>query len=259
MTFHLLGIGLRGTRSITIEENEVLKKCSKIYIDTYTSIFPENFINDLSHIYGGEIIPLEREELESMAFIKNEETDSSLIVSGDPFGSTTHMSIARECIDKKIDLKIYENASIISIIWGRTGLSAYRSGSVVSIPDFGNEYVPASPYEKILQNISMGLHTLVLVDLKNGKNIDSSRLMEIFILMRDRNSLEDIMKRISFSIERAGWNDEAIHLDSLENILRKNLRSPYCIVIPGKIDFNERENIKALFQDCIRVLDGAIS
>ena len=259
MTFHLLGAGLRGTRSITVEENEVLGKCSKIYIDTYTSIFPENFINDLSGIYSGEIIPLEREELESMAFIKNKNNDSALIVSGDPFGSTTHMSIARKCIDNKIELKIYENASIISIIWGRTGLSAYRSGSVVSIPDFGNEYIPASPYEKILQNITMGLHTLVLVDLKNGKNIDSSRLMEILTLMRDRNSLDDLMERAAFSIERAGWNDEAIHLDSLENILRKNLRSPYCIVIPGKMDFNERENIKALFPDCSRVLDEPIS
>ena len=255
MNFHLLGIGLRGTRSITIEENEVLRKCRKIYIDTYTSIFPENFMNDLSHTYGGEIIPLEREELESMAFIKNGKTDSALIVSGDPFGSTTHMSIARECIDKNIDLKIYENASIISIIWGRTGLSAYRSGSVVSIPDFGNEYVPASPYDKILQNISMGLHTIVLVDLKNGKNIDSLRLREIIILMRDRHGLEDIMKRVSFSIERAGWNDEAIHMDSLENILGRQLMSPYCIVIPGKIDFNERENIMALFPDCGYLID----
>ena len=255
MNFHLLGIGLRGTRSITIEQNEVLRKCRKIYIDTYTSIFPENFMNDLSHTYGGEIIPLEREELESMAFIKNGKTDSALIVSGDPFGSTTHMSIARECIDKNIDLKIYENASIISIIWGRTGLSAYRSGSVVSIPDFGNEYVPASPYDKILQNISMGLHTIVLVDLKNGKNIDSLRLREIIILMRDRHGLEDIMKRVSFSIERAGWNDEAIHMDSLENILGRQLMSPYCIVIPGKIDFNERENIMALFPDCGYLID----
>ena len=255
MNFHLLGIGLRGTRSITIEENEVLRKCRKIYIDTYTSIFPENFMNDLSHTYGGEIIPLEREELESMAFIKNGKTDSALIVSGDPFGSTTHMSIARECIDKKIDLKIYENASIISIIWGRTGLSAYRSGSVVSIPDFGNEYIPASPYEKILQNISMGLHTIVLVDLKNGKNIDSLRLREIIILMRDGHGLKDIMNRVSFSIERAGWIDEAIHMDSLENILGRQLMSPYCIVIPGKIDFNERENITALFPDCGYLLD----
>ena len=212
-------------------------------------------MNDLSHIYSGEIIPLEREELESMAFIKNGKTDSALIVSGDPFGSTTHMSIARECIDKNIDLKIYENASIISIIWGRTGLSAYRSGSVVSIPDFGNEYVPASPYDKILQNISMGLHTIVLVDLKNGKNIDSLRLREIIILMRDRHGLEDIMKRVSFSIERAGWNDEAIHMDSLENILGRQLMSPYCIVIPGKIDFNERENIMALFPDCGYLID----
>ena len=256
MTLHLIGAGLRGISSITLEENDILEKCRKIYIDAYTSIFPENFISDLSGRFRGEIIPLEREELESMDFIMNEEHDFAIIVSGDPFGSTTHMSIARECKHKNIDLKIYENASIISIIWGRTGLSAYRSGSVVSIPDFGNEYLPSSPYEKIFQNISMGLHTILLVDLKEGMNTDSRRLKEVLILIRERYSLEDIMGRIAFSIERAGWRDEAVHIGLLGNILEKNLSSPYCLVLPGKLDFNEKENILSLFPDSHQYLDS---
>lgn len=256
MTFHLLGVGLRGIRSITLEENDILEKCGKIFIDTYTSIFPENFLGDLSDRYRGEIIPLERKELESMDFILKDEHDCAIIVSGDPFGSTTHMSIARECIHRNIELKIYENASIISIIWGRTGLSAYRSGSVVSIPDFGNEYLPASPYEKILRNISMGLHTILLVDLKEGINTDSKRLKQILMLIRNKYSLEDIMDRIVFSVERAGWRDEAVHIGLIGDILEKTLNSPYCLVLPGKLDSNEKENVLSLFPDSQVYLNG---
>lgn len=49
---------------------------------------------------------------------------------------------------------------------GATGLSLYTFGQTVSLVFFTDTWKPSSFYDRIAENASLGLHTLVLLDIK---------------------------------------------------------------------------------------------
>ncbi|MGP6239150.1 diphthine synthase [Cuniculiplasma sp. SKW4] len=259
MNLNLIGSGLRGIRSITLEEMEILRESDVIYIDSYTSIFEDNFQKDLESLAGKKSICLSREEVESFSFLNNKFENISFVVSGDPFTSTTHYAIINECRKKGINYRIYENSSITGAIAGRTGLSPYRIGIVVSIPRIYHNYIPVSPIKKIMSNIEYGLHTTLLMDLENGKNMEPSMVLKTLEKMEERTGVQFIRGRPAISLERLGWKDERIDLDFLDKILENDLMSPYTIVIPSRPDANERENMIGIFgRDSVDKIFGTV-
>jgi diphthine synthase len=64
-----------------------------------------------------------------------------------------------------IESKVVPNASIMSGI-GCTGLQLYNFGQTVSMVFFTENWKPSSYYDRVKENIQLGLHTLVLVDIK---------------------------------------------------------------------------------------------
>ncbi len=247
MILHIMGSGLRGIRSLTTEEINVVKKCERIFVDSYTSIFPDSFVDDFHNLSGKDFIFLTRENIESFSFLRDKGENIALIVSGDPFMSTTHFSILRECRNLGIEVKIYENASIIGTIPGRTGLSPYRTGTVVSIPKIDQNFIPVSPLKKILENRKNKLHSTILIDLSGGKNLSGHEVRDIFERMMEKSGEYGIMEMPSIIIERAGWPEERACLNRLGDNLNRDLMSPYAIVIPSEPDYNELENMKIVF------------
>lgn len=65
----------------------------------------------------------------------------------------------------EIPVQTVPNASIMSGI-GACGLQLYSFGQTVSMVFFTENWRPASFYDRIKENRSIGLHTLVLVDIK---------------------------------------------------------------------------------------------
>lgn len=57
------------------------------------------------------------------------------------------------------------NASIMSAI-GATGLQLYNFGQTVSMVFFTETWKPSSFYDRIKENVQIGLHTLILLDIK---------------------------------------------------------------------------------------------
>jgi diphthine methyl ester synthase len=64
-----------------------------------------------------------------------------------------------------IPTKTIPNASILSAI-GATGLQLYNFGQTVSMVFFTDTWKPSSFYDRIAENQRIGLHTLVLLDIK---------------------------------------------------------------------------------------------
>jgi diphthine synthase len=64
-----------------------------------------------------------------------------------------------------VQVRIIHNASILTAI-GATGLQLYRYGETVSLPFFTEKWKPYSYYDKVVSNRALGLHTLVLLDIK---------------------------------------------------------------------------------------------
>lgn len=86
---------------------------------------------------------------------------------GDPFSATTHTDLALRCRqhDPPIPTRTLPNASILTAV-GATGLSLYSFGQTVSMVFFTDDWRPASFYDRIAENAGLGLHTLVLLDIK---------------------------------------------------------------------------------------------
>jgi len=91
--------------------------------------------------------------------------DIVLLVVGDPFGATTHTDILLRAHHLGIPTDVVHNASIMNSV-GASGLQLYNFGQTVSIPFWTETWKPDSWLEKMFENAQIGLHTLVLLDIK---------------------------------------------------------------------------------------------
>lgn len=91
--------------------------------------------------------------------------DVAFLVVGDPFGATTHTDLVLRARELGIESKVIPNASIMSGI-GCTGLQLYNFGQTVSMVFFTETWKPSSYYDRVKENVQLGLHTLVLLDIK---------------------------------------------------------------------------------------------
>ena len=79
--------------------------------------------------------------------------------------ATTHTDLVLRARELNIPVASIPNASIMSAI-GVTGLQLYNFGQTVSMVFFTDTWKPSSFYDRIRENRTIGLHTLVLLDIK---------------------------------------------------------------------------------------------
>lgn len=84
---------------------------------------------------------------------------------GDPFGATTHSDLLLRARSANIPTRTIHNASIMNAI-GAVGLQLYNYGQTVSMVFFTEAWRPTSFYDRVKENRHVGLHTLVLLDIK---------------------------------------------------------------------------------------------
>ncbi|KOS17942.1 Diphthine synthase [Escovopsis weberi] len=164
---YLVGLGLSDETDITVKGLEVVKKASRVYLEAYTSILLVDQ-SVLESYYGRSISIADREMVESNSdeILRNAQNeDVAFLVVGDPFGATTHTDLVIRARELSIPVRTVPNASILSGI-GACGLQLYNFGQTVSMVFFTESWKPASFYDKIRENRAIGLHTLVLVDIK---------------------------------------------------------------------------------------------
>jgi len=105
-------------------------------------------------------------ERESDEILKNAaDEDVSLLVVGDPLGATTHTDMLLRARSLDIPTRVIHNASIMNAI-GACGLQLYNFGQAISLVFFTESWNPDSFYDKLKENSDLGMHTLVLLDIK---------------------------------------------------------------------------------------------
>jgi diphthine synthase len=122
----------------------------------------------LEKFYGREVILADRELVESGSdeILKDADTeDIAFMVVGDPFGATTHSDLIIRARELGIKVEAIHNASVMNAV-GACGLQLYQFGQTVSLVFFTDSWKPASFYDKVLENRRIGLHTLLLLDIK---------------------------------------------------------------------------------------------
>jgi diphthine synthase len=236
---YIIGIGLWSETDITLKGLEAVKKCSDVYLECYTSQLGVP-VQKLEELYGKKIIMADRQMVEQGTEIleKAAKTDVALLIIGDIFSATTHIDIFLRAKEKGINVITMHNASILTAI-GSTGLDLYRFGRVVSIP-FHHQNL-CSPADAIRTNLSIGFHTLVLLDLAplEGKFLQIKEAAEYLL----SQGFDPNMKCLGC----AGIGSESPELiyAELSKLIEMNFsKVPQCIIVPGKLHFIEEEALK---------------
>lgn len=163
----LVGLGLADERDITAKGLDVVRRCSKVILEHYTSLLlvPKEKLEEL---YGRSVELADREMMETgidTILDHAREEDVALLVVGDPFGATTHSDLVLRAASRSVPVKVIHNASIMNAM-GCCGLQLYHFGPSVSIVFFTEAWRPESFFDKLCDNLSRGCHTLCLLDIK---------------------------------------------------------------------------------------------
>lgn len=224
----MIGLGL-DNKEITQKGLEALKKVDKAYAEFYT-----NTANINLEELPTEIEVLEREDVEQEDKILESaaKRDTAFLVSGDPLTATTHYDIKHRAKAKGLEVKVVHAPSIFTSI-AETGLNVYKFGRTVTLPREGS---PDSIKKYIEKNDSIGLHSLVLLDIDYDASDAAEKLVNL--------GLQESRKAVL--IERANHEDMNVEASTLEEISDSDLGdTPHSIILPGEKSFKEEEFIES--------------
>lgn len=264
MTLFMIGLGLGDEKDITVKGLEAVKSCDYIYLEHYTSILPNCQISKLEEFYGKTITIANRELVEQQSdeiIKKAKDFNVAFLVVGDVFGATTHTDFVLRAKEEKIETKIINNASIMNVI-ANTGLELYKFGKTTSMVFFEESWKPKNVYETLQDNLSIGLHTLILLDIKVAeasienikRGIDEKlppRFMTVNQGLKQLLELEEAENKkliseetIAIGCARMGCTDEFIKTGTIKELLKADFGGPlHCLIIPGKMHFIEEDAI----------------
>ena len=234
---YLIGLGLN-EKGISSEGLEAIKKCKKIYLDSYTSEIPYSLRN-LEKIIDKKIIKLNREYIESEKLVEEAKKEHIvLLVYGSPLFATTHIILIKECKKVKVKVKIIYNTSIFDAI-AETGLQLYKFGKITSMPKWQENFKPTSFLDVVKNNEKINAHSLILVDVE----LDFDKALNQLIIANNKELKLDKILVCS----RLGTEKSKIYYGNIMELKKlKKIKKPFCFVIPGKMHFMEKEVIENL-------------
>src|SRR5438445_4360278 len=184
----LIGLGLHDEKDLSLKAIEEVKNSDRVFIEFYTGKWPGNLQN-LEKIIGKKAEILSRSDLEEnsakiLEIAKNQTI--SILSQGDPLVFTTHSTLLTEAKRIGIKTRIIHGSSIFSAV-AESGLHLYRFGgsATVPFPEKTSGQLPESVYEVIKSNKKIGLHTLLLMDISDGKNLLPNEAIQTLLKMEN--------------------------------------------------------------------------
>ncbi len=231
----LISLGLE-EGDISLKAVEAMKKCNKVYLESYTSIGVS--LKYLERLLKKKIEQKPREFFENNSKEITKEAKKgniALLIRGDCLSATTHISILQEAEENNIETEIIHGVSIFTAV-NETGLSLYNFGKTASIP-FENKNVK-TPYNIVKTNLERGMHTLVLLDLNPNENKFLSTGNGLNYLVK--NGLNEKTKAVICS--RIGTKDRKIKFGEIKDLVNIEPKDyPQCIIIVGNTHFAEED------------------
>jgi len=239
---YLIGLGLHDEEDLSLKAITAMKKCNSVFCELYTSRWHGD-LNKIENIIEKKIEILSREKVESNFFVNESKSkDIALLVPGDPLTATTHIELMIEARNQGIAFQVIHSSSIYTAI-AESGLMLYKFGRTTTLAYPEKGYEPKSTYEIIKENKKVGMHTLVLLDIKENKNMTIKEGLELL----SKNKAVDNNEKIVACCE-LGSENQVIRYDSASNLTEnKELEKiPAVLIIPGKLNFKEEEALTLL-------------
>jgi len=243
----MIGIGLWDEKDITVKGLEAVRKCDKVFLESYTSKLSVG-IDELEKFYGKKIILANRDLIEKESdkiLSAAKDSHAALLVIGDVFGGTTHTDLYLRAKEEKIDVRIINNASVLNAV-GIVGLELYKYGKTTSIP-FHNENI-MTPYDVIKQNKTNKLHTLLLLDIdtENNKYMTIKEAIKYLLRVEDKKREKVFTKETKcIGVARLGSENPKIIYGTADELLKLDFGGPlHTIIVPSELHFIEEEALK---------------
>lgn len=251
--FALIGLGLWDLGDLPLKALATLKECDEVYAERYTNWRGEKAdeeMKELEEKINKKITVLSREEVEDgKKLIENaKEKNVALLVPGDPLVATTHISLLLEARKRKIKTQVIHASSIFTAAAGEAGLQIYKFGKTVTLAKWHKGYEPMTAYDVVEGNLACGLHTLLLIDIDEGKPLEAREIFELL------EKMEAKAKRKIFAaarelvvLSRVGSEEQKINYGKTEKLSKKKLgKPPFVLIVPGELHFMEKEVLDSL-------------
>jgi diphthine synthase len=212
---------------------------------------PEGSLLRLEALCKKKINTLPREAVEGEKIILESaaKMPTALVVAGDPMIATTHVSLLISAKKAGIKTGIIHASSILSAAIGESGLQAYKFGKLVTLAYWRENYKPMAAYDVISENLSRGLHTLLLLDIdeKLGPMLPSVA-GETLLKMEAQGNKGLFSPEAKVVLLRGlGWDAPVAAYCGLSELGGFDSRSgPAVLVVPAKLHFLEEEFLSLL-------------
>jgi diphthine synthase len=246
-----IGIGLWDEHDITLRGVEAARKCDEVYAEFYTSKPMGMDILSLQKLIGKRVQLVKREELEegSRGFLgRIKEKKVALLVGGDSMIATTHISLRLQAAEIGIATKVIPGISIQGAVPSLLGLQSYKFGRSTTLVYPEPAFFPLSPYEVIKDNKERGLHTLILLDLKDETYMTANEGIRLLLKMEEQVGQQVVTEdSLMAVVGRAGSPDPVLRAGTTSELLNESFGPPlHTLVFLGGLHFMEERALKML-------------
>ncbi len=229
---YLIGLGLN-LKGISHEGLEIVKRSKKVYLENYTVDFPYS-LSELVEELGKKVISADRDFVEGLGIVDEaKRQDVVLLVYGSPLFATTHITLLQEAKVSRVKVRVIHAASVFDAI-AESGLQLYKFGKIASMPSWKENYTPDSFMKVVQDNMSMKAHSLILVDI----GLDFKDAIEQLKISAAKNkvTVKDLV-----ICQSLGTKSKKFRYGKIEEFEGIFVKKPYCIIIPSKLHFVEKE------------------
>jgi diphthine synthase len=247
-----VGLGLGGVEDMSVRALNALRQCEVVFGEFYTSRLIDSDLRELEAFIGKEIRKLDRAEVEEGEELLSAAQGGrvAFVTAGDTMAATTHVDVRLRAMEQGIPTRLIHGVSIFSACASALGLQPYKFGRTITLPFLEQGFAPASPYQNILENHRRGLHSLILLDIRESEARYMSAAEGVdWLLGAEERIGGGLMgdETLVAACARVGSGTETLRADFAPRLRGLDLGPPlHTLVLPGKLHFMEAEALVRL-------------
>ncbi len=247
-----VGLGLGGVKDMSLKALEALHSSDLVYGEFYTSRMIGSEVGELESLIGKKVKLLSRGEVEEGEEMIEQARDKKVafVTAGDTMAATTHVDIRLRAIESGIQTSLVHGISIFTACASALGLQPYKFGRTITLPFTEENFMPSSPYENILENKKRGLHSLILLDIRESEGRYMSANEGVRWLLDAEKRLGGGLiadRTLLCAAVRVGSSTEKPMAGYPAQIEEAEFGPPlHTLVLPGKLHFMEAEALVKL-------------
>ena len=240
-----IGLGLFDKEDVSEKGLRLIREADAVFLEGYTSRLMGSPKEDLEAFYQKPVRLLMRPDVEQHPEELLESAakgNAVFLCAGDPMVSTTHADLRLRAAERGIPTMIVHGASVVSAVCGLSGLQNYRFGKSCSVPFPQGKWSPTSPMDVICENRAARLHTLVYLDIQEGRYMTVN---EAVVLLEDMAQKKGVHIPLYVGIARAGSASPVVRAGPADVIMAQDFGAPlHVLIVPGELHDMERQYLE---------------